>query len=87
MTTLTIPVSEVLATTERVLRALGTPPQIATLVAASRVGANQVGHDSHGIVRLVEYASFVGRGLVIPDASPFVVSKFGAVRVVDGVNG
>lgn len=87
MTTLTLPITEVLETTERVLRALGTPPKTATEVAASLVGANQVGHDSHGIVRLLEYASFVERGLVIPDASPFIVSEFGAVRVVDGAHG
>lgn len=73
--------------TREVLQALGTPQDAAALVAESLVGANLVGHDSHGIVRLREYASFVDRGLVVPDARPLIASAFGAVQVVDGAHG
>lgn len=71
----------------RVLRALGTPESVADQVAHSLILAQQMGHDSHGIVRLREYASFVERGLVVPDATPQVVRAAGAVRVIDGNHG
>ncbi|MFS0892688.1 Ldh family oxidoreductase [Microbacterium sp. 179-I 3D3 NHS] len=67
-----------------VLTALGTPPDAASEVAEALVGANLVGHDSHGIVRLREYAAFVARGVVEPGATPSVVSSLHAVQVVDG---
>lgn len=82
-----VSVSEATITVERILAALGTPQEQARQVAASLVLANQVGHDSHGVVRLVEYASFVDRGLVEPAAEPFIASGDGAVRVIDGANG
>ncbi len=68
----------------RVLQALGTGADAAAVVAGSLVSAQLAGHDSHGIVRLREYASFVDRGLAVPSASPEVVRASGAVRVIDG---
>lgn len=70
-----------------VLRSLGTPAAQANEVAESLVDANRVGHESHGIVRLLEYSTFVERGLVDPVAEPEVASDIGAVSVVDGNNG
>jgi LDH2 family malate/lactate/ureidoglycolate dehydrogenase len=87
MTISQISVIEATAVAERVLVALGTPTEHARVVASSLVLANRVGHDSHGLVRLVEYSGFVDRGLVDPAAKPFIASGDGGVRVIDGANG
>lgn len=70
-----------------VLALVGTPDRQAGVVANSLVGANAVGHDSHGVVRLLEYMLFVERGQVVPDAEPSVAHSFGAVAAVDGNHG
>jgi uncharacterized oxidoreductase len=66
-----------------ILKALGTPSDEAAIVAESLVSAHLAGHDSHGLIRLPEYASFVERGLVNPAARP-AVSTTGAAVAVDG---
>jgi len=67
-----------------ILRGLGTPEPAARTVAQSLVGANLVGHDSHGVVRLLEYASCVRAGDIVPTAEPVVRHAEGAVSAIDG---
>jgi LDH2 family malate/lactate/ureidoglycolate dehydrogenase len=71
-------------TSENILRALGTPDHFCREVAESLIAAQLAGHDSHGLIRLTEYASFVERGTVQPAARPEIVSNAGATAVVDG---
>jgi LDH2 family malate/lactate/ureidoglycolate dehydrogenase len=71
----------------RVLTALGAPEEVATAVAASLVQSNLVGHDSHGIVRLIQYSGWVRDGQIQPGALPEVAAKRGATVVVDGAWG
>lgn len=75
---------EMLAITSQILRSLGTSPDDALSVADSLVQAQEAGHASHGIIRLIEYSSFVERGWVIPTGQPTVVSDRGAVALIDG---
>jgi LDH2 family malate/lactate/ureidoglycolate dehydrogenase len=70
-----------------VLRALGTPDGTAVLVATSLTLSNLVGHDSHGIVRLLQYSDWVKKGQIRPDGQAQVVSGHGAVATVDGAWG
>jgi len=37
---------------QSILEAVGTPEDLASIVAASLVDANLAGHDSHGVIRL-----------------------------------
>jgi uncharacterized oxidoreductase len=74
-------------TLTEILLALGAPSESAVVVAASLALANQVGHDSHGAVRILEYASFVERGVLVPSARPVVAGETGAVVTVDGGGG
>ncbi len=67
-----------------VLGALGAPPPTARLVATSLALSNVVGHDSHGIVRLLQYSDWVKTGQIRPDGVPAVASGRGAVATVDG---
>lgn len=87
MSVLELPVGELTELATRTLRGLGTPVHIADVVAASLVIANQMGHDSHGVVRLLEYSTFVSGGRVRPDAEPTVVGGRGVVTVIDGNHG
>lgn len=84
MTDRLISTEEAVEVGRRILGSLGTPDAAAERVARSLAEANLCGHDSHGIIRLPWYASFVDDGRAVPTASPEVVSDSGAVAVIDG---
>jgi hydroxycarboxylate dehydrogenase B len=65
-------------------RRLGTPEQDAQLVAHHLVEASLLGHDSHGIMRTVQYCAAIERGDLIPNAQPEVVHESPAGGVLDG---
>jgi uncharacterized oxidoreductase len=62
---------------QRITQALGSPEQHAREVADHLVDANLAGHDSHGIVRLPQYARHVADGDIDPIADPLVVRDDG----------
>lgn len=68
---------------EQILEGVGTPPEGARIVSAALVDANLVGHDSHGVIRLMSYIEFVQRKQVQPAAVPKVDSQNMAVAHVD----
>jgi LDH2 family malate/lactate/ureidoglycolate dehydrogenase len=70
--------------TARVLGGMGAPPDLAQLVGQSLVLSNLVGHDSHGIIRLLEYAGWVRQGHLVPDARPHVAWQETGTSLVDG---
>lgn len=76
--------SEAVEVGRLILTGLGTPSAAAIEVAESLAAANLCGHDSHGLMRLPWYASFVDEGLAVPDAVPQTVLDRGAVGVIDG---
>lgn len=79
--------TELLAAAVNVLAAMGAPLSTAELVARSFVLSNLVGHDSHGIVRVLQYWDWVKSGQIIPGAQPTVAVSRGAVATVDGAWG
>jgi uncharacterized oxidoreductase len=58
--TITAPV--LIEFTRELLAAVGVPRDDAEIVAASLVGSNLRGHDSHGVMRVPQYVDFVERG-------------------------
>jgi uncharacterized oxidoreductase len=64
--------------------ALGCPPDEAAIVGESLARANVAGHDSHGIIRLEQYAAMVQSGDIIPGAPTEVVRETACTAVVDG---
>lgn len=72
------------ALTTRVLVGMGAPSHSAEAVARSLVLSNLVGHDSHGIIRLVEYSGWVQGGQIIPGALPTIAWRDKAVASIDG---
>lgn len=67
-----------------VLAKLGTPEDLARVVAHSLVEANLVGHDSHGVMRLMQYADMVRRGQVKPAARHEAAEMHQATARIDG---
>jgi hydroxycarboxylate dehydrogenase B len=78
-----VDIAEAQSTVVAVLEKLGTPQHIARVVARSLVRSNQVGHDSHGLVRVPEYVRYVADGVIRPDVEPRIDRAHGAVAVVD----
>lgn len=72
------------ALASQALTALGAPPEIAGQVARSLVLSNLVGHDSHGVIRLAQYADWIADGQIRPAVAPAVVRRERAAAVVDG---
>jgi hydroxycarboxylate dehydrogenase B len=68
----------------RVFGALGTPEDVASLVAGSLVEANLTGHDSHGVLRIPQYVQQVRAGFVKVEARPRVLGARGAAALVSG---
>jgi len=80
-------VDELRTVSESILVAVGTPDDLASIVAGSLVDANLAGHDSHGVLRLPTYVAAVRNGQVIPAARPQFESLGGACGQVDGAWG
>lgn len=60
------------------------PPAVARQVAESLVLANFKGHDSHGVIRILEYVDWVERGWVNPHGRLTVVRDQPCILVLDG---
>ena len=73
--------------TQGVIEAVGTPPAAAQVVCESLVGANLMGHDSHGVLRLPQYIDLVRHGAVLPQVAPKIIAGQGATAQVDGAFG
>ncbi len=65
-------------------RARGVPPSDAEVVARSLVDANLAGHDSHGLIRLVQYVKALEQGHLQAGVPLKIVSQTPAVLVCDG---
>jgi LDH2 family malate/lactate/ureidoglycolate dehydrogenase len=76
--------TELATLAERALAALGTPAGIAGQVARSLVLSNLVGHDSHGVIRLAQYAPWMADGQIRPAAEAVVAQRHHAAAVVGG---
>jgi uncharacterized oxidoreductase len=68
----------------RVFTALGCPPEEAAVVAESLARANLAGHDSHGLIRIEQYARMVRSGEIVPGAPTTVVRESPCTALLDG---
>jgi uncharacterized oxidoreductase len=76
---------EVLAT--RIFAALGAPEADAGAVATLLVRANLRGHDSHGVIRVPQYAGAIRAGHVNPKSPIAVVAETPVIARLDGGRG
>ena len=66
-----------------ILRDSGAPEDHARIVTEHLVDANLAGHDSHGVMRLPQYAEEARRGQISADATETVVRDWSCGSVVD----
>ena len=64
--------------------AAGTPPEEADIVMRHVVGANLVGHDSHGVIQIPTYIERIKVGHIVPGAPWMIVKELPTTTVVDG---
>jgi uncharacterized oxidoreductase len=67
-----------------IVAAIGSSSDAARTVAEHLVTANLAGHDSHGVIRLKQYAEHARAGKVDPTARPVALRERGATALVDG---
>lgn len=79
----TFPADKLRLVSERILQSSGAPPEAARIVSDALVDANLVGHDSHGVIRLMSYVDFVRRGQIKPTALPGITKQSGAIAQID----
>jgi len=60
------------------------PKTLARQIAKSLVEGNLKGHDSHGVIRIIEYVDWVGKGWVNPHGRLSVVREQACILVLDG---
>ena len=68
----------------QIFQAYNVPKQTADVVATSLVLSNLKGHDSHGIIRVVEYIDWLGKGLVDANATLEVIEEKNTILITDG---
>src|SRR6476469_4782194 len=64
--------------------AAGAPQDEAALVMRHIVGANLVGHDSHGVIQVPTYIDRIKVGHIVPGAPWVVVKESATTTVIDG---
>src|SRR5207245_6458099 len=64
--------------------AAGAPVEEAALVMHHIVGANLVGHDSHGVIQIPTYIERIKVGHIVPGAPWVIVKESPTTTVVDG---
>jgi uncharacterized oxidoreductase len=60
------------------------PPDVARVVAESLVLSNLKGHDSHGVIRIIEYVDWVKRGWTNPHGRLTVLREQPCILALDG---
>src|SRR3954470_698325 len=66
------------------LVAAGASPEEAAIVARYNVGANLVGHDSHGIILIPTYIDRIKAGHIVPGAPWNIIQETPTSTVIDG---
>ena len=69
------------------LRAAGAPDDVARVTAAAIVGADVVGHESHGVAQLPGYLAAIRAGRIVPATRPVVVRQTETTVVLDAARG
>ena len=81
------PVETLQAVSQDILRAAGSPPLEAELVATRLLKANLTAHDSHGIIRLHQYMDHLRAGMIKPGQKADFARDNGSTALLDGNRG
>jgi len=67
-----------------IFKALGATEEEAKIVSEFLVKANLAGHDSHGVIRIIQYANDIRRGRIVPGAVVEVVRETPSSALLNG---
>ena len=70
--------------TTAIFQQSGVPSDAARQVAESLVLSNLVGHDSHGVIRIIEYVEWLRKGWIDPQAQLTVLREQPCILMLDG---
>lgn len=68
----------------KIFKALGVSDDESKIVTNSLVESNLVGHDSHGVIRIPQYANSIRNGSVVPGAKLEVIKETPNIAVLNG---
>ncbi|MEM2092229.1 MAG: Ldh family oxidoreductase [Candidatus Bathyarchaeia archaeon] len=68
----------------RIFSAAGAPSEEARLVSEFLVRANLAGHDSHGVIRIIEYVNNIEKGVIRPGAKIEVFRETPSSAILNG---
>ncbi|HMJ62272.1 MAG TPA: Ldh family oxidoreductase, partial [Bryobacteraceae bacterium] len=71
----------------RIFDRLGSPHEESRWVAETLVNSSLRGYDSHGILRIAQYAAYLQEGVVVPGARFEILRNTRSVALVDGHRG
>src|ERR1700750_1198854 len=66
------------------LQAAGASAEEAAVIARYNIGANLVGHDSHGIILIPTYIDSIKGGHIVPQAPVVITQETATTTVIDG---
>ncbi len=66
------------------LAAAGAPQEHSQIVAEHLMHNNLAGHDSHGVIRIIQYLRQIKEGVIIPQARPEIIYESAGTAQVDG---
>jgi hydroxycarboxylate dehydrogenase B len=76
--------SELARISSSIFSAYGVPEKQADIVGKSLAKANLLGHDSHGVIRIPQYITWLETGDVQPEAKIDIVKDIGSVVLIRG---
>lgn len=68
----------------RIFGSKSVPADVADQVATSLVSANLTGHDSHGVIRVIQYVEWMDMGWINPQGRLEVIKDEGPILMIDG---
>ena len=68
----------------RVLEGAGASAEESAVVARELQAANLVGHDSHGVMRLMQYVDYIEKGVIRPGEPLEILKEGAAFLLIDG---
>lgn len=80
----TLNAEQLFSVATRILQGAGVAPADADVVAGELRDANLVGHDSHGVIRLMQYVDYIEKGFIKTDAKCEVLRDKPAFAMLDG---
>jgi uncharacterized oxidoreductase len=81
----TVTGEEIERVVQHILHAAGAPDEHARTVAQHLADNNLAGHDSHGLIRVIQYVRQIKEGAIVPDATPVIATETPTTAQVDGL--